>query len=339
VRIAPANMLVAMRIAIHIGAHKSASTTLQHIFALQHASLLKKGIRYVGPAEVQLSPLGFHVNSLRGSVPQESTVSSRSLELAQLYIAQLVKSSPSCDTLLFSWEGFLGHCALDVSEGFYPTAAPIAKSLADIFGCDCQLLIVARRQDHFIKSSWLQQLKEGRSRGFDTYCSKIHISNTSWLAIADAISQVFPSLATVPFEVLMLSSADEFLSACYRALGLGEVETTPIAIHANASVSQIGADAMTLVLPRIKDKKHRRATPKALYKLFTEPNNNSGGYFSTFTRAALLAASRDQNREFLSRYFRAEYTSQQTRQAVFEFWGCRSLKDSAYGCAPGWCEN
>jgi hypothetical protein len=282
------------------------------------------GVRYISPSEVQLSPLGVHFKTIARGGFASQLQAETSVQECKAFVSQISDHSSNARTLLFSWEGFLGTCALDVSRRLYPHAHDVADSLQRIFGDNAAILLIVRRQDRFIESSWRQQLKEGRLLSFDSYCEAIHLDSLSWLDLAEAVDAFFPStFSVVPLETLSAVSPSLFVSICLHSLGINLPNGDALRLieHANKSISDDGAEALLAVAALLTDSNQRRATFKFFRALFPSDQEHTRFVLSGAQRKQLVSHYAASNERLLGTFFRdCPHLDVPTRQALLEIW-------------------
>ena len=160
------NITQVKRVHLHIGAHKSASTTIQRNLLTNRDKVKDEfKIGYIGGGDLYRRGVGKHFVKLAQGYfsdgKDEEYISS--IEAAKCSIKELFTSIKEADVVI-SWEGILGHSALDQYRGIYTHSKRISESLKSIFSdFETEITIVVRRQDDFIESCYLQQIKENLS--------------------------------------------------------------------------------------------------------------------------------------------------------------------------------
>ncbi|ETO94527.1 hypothetical protein [Legionella oakridgensis] len=227
---------------IHIGAHKSASTTLQANFNCNKEWLAKEFMcQYLDTRDIhKTSFYKLLYKSMAGVNASEHEV-----DIARKNFKEIIETTP-CDNLIISSEGFLGNSALDEQGGIYPSANLMLKYLREITkDYLTKIIFIIRRQDSFIQSCYLQQIKEGRNLTFDNFYKKINLDKLSWLNIVRAIEDHFGrnNMIVYPFELIKEGTRDffnYFLSFVVPADA--DICDISIAECKNPSISAVGVD-------------------------------------------------------------------------------------------------
>lgn len=147
------------KVFIHIGTHKTGTTTIQHTLSANQYILEGENIIYI--------PLPKSLKLIRESKDLEKDTENAITE----EIAHIIKSYESHKKFILSWEGFCGY----YKDG-YESSKFIAKSLSKIFkDYDTYIIIYLRSQDSFIESIYTQEIHVGEMIDFKEFCSIISI--------------------------------------------------------------------------------------------------------------------------------------------------------------------
>jgi len=292
------------RVFLHIGAHKTATTTIQrNIKKNRDVLALKYDIYVFDDGEIYNSDLGAHFKKIsQGKLSDDKF--DASIVKARCYLESRLDEINN-DKILISWEGFLGHSSLDHYEGIYTHIDSVTESIRRIFGNHTlRILTVIRRQDDFIESCYLQQIKEGRSLSFSEFFEKIDISKLSWLELMDSLNKVFPNrLAVCTFERIKTDGTEVFLEYCLSKLFEFEIDAVDFAIvnRANASLSEKGVDISRELLPQVIAN-DRPELNRIIFRNFSNSKYGKAKYFDEFTRRFLIDKYRQDNKALFDKY-------------------------------------
>ena len=146
------------KIFIHIGTHKTGTTTIQH--ALQVSSVFygrREGWDYLP------IPLAAR-NLMNAQIYDEKIVREFSKDLRKL-----IKKSNNSLTKIISSEALSG-----TSSNGYLNSSVVAMMLRDITKTyDTKIIVYLRRQDEIVESMYTQEIHEGNSLSFEEYFSKL----------------------------------------------------------------------------------------------------------------------------------------------------------------------
>lgn len=295
------------KVYIHIGAHKSASTLIQQNMRENKVLFREKyNVDCLLVEDIVDTPFVTHFRAIANT---EKEMSERKffegIERTRRCMDEIIDLSP-CENILVSWEGVLGHSALDRYQGIYTHVEAVSESLKAIFkNQNCRVILVVRKQDSFIESCYLQQIKEGRTLSFQEFVESIDIHKISWCEIADAFYSDFgEDFGVVPFESINILGAKLFLKSLFNSLLGKEIDMEELALieSANSGLSARGVDISREILPHISEK-NLRAMKKLIFAEFNSSRLGKASFFDSFTRALIKKANADGNRELCSRYF------------------------------------
>jgi len=193
------------RIILHIGTHKTATTSIQK-FLFQHRDTLQsRGVYYPDYSLVGRDPhyaqLGM-VNALSGQHK------SYSVDLAKRFFNAALERSQDFDVTIISAEPFYRHVlphpdGLRVYEPqeYWPLRYGYVESLTDVFG-DAEIAIVFREQRKFAQSMYQEHVKATRyNKSFEKFLEQKWFL-FDYLAQAECWKSVFPKCHTFGFAGL-----------------------------------------------------------------------------------------------------------------------------------------
>lgn len=159
-----------MRLVLHIGTHKTATTSTQTVFKRSRDEMRKHGIAYPSPRLVGRNDTAGHhffPALIVSGKPDE-------LDLARTFVERAVEAHPECHTLLISCEGFYRYVMPKTPE--YPGDTWqrhddfVARSAALFEGFDPEIWISLRRIDSFALSLYQERIKKSEYTGtIDTF--------------------------------------------------------------------------------------------------------------------------------------------------------------------------
>ncbi|WP_296644396.1 hypothetical protein [Roseinatronobacter sp.] len=168
-----------LSLSIHIGAHKTATSHLQHGFSKARGILRKKSVAYFGP------------ELLRGKLRLPSLAGKAATPPADLLAA--FERNRMC-RLVLSEENILGTTRADlVARGarFYPEAAPRLSRLLQALGCeDATLYLSIRAPLSFLTSAHGQQQNAGRFDPIESYLSQVQPDRLRWTELVQRLASV-----------------------------------------------------------------------------------------------------------------------------------------------------
>ena len=290
---------------LHIGAHKAASTTIQKNLIENRELLLERdGVRFLSRHDLSNSSFIEHFKNLSRRKGLQESEYRKSLEVARSSIVETVNEFNE-EEIFISWEGIFGHSALDIYEGIYTHVERVAESLVYIADkIDIKVLLIVRRQDEFIESCYLQQVKERRTITFDEFTDKININNISWYEITKVLDKYLgEKIKIVPFEYIKDVGTRSFIEFVLFVLTGREILLDGFSIteKSNPSYSQYGVEMALELLPKL----NKESQVKVGKMLFNELGNDKfkkARFFSNFNRSILLEFVQKDNTSLLDEY-------------------------------------
>jgi len=164
-------------IALHIGAHKTATTHLQRSLSKSADQLHEAGVRYYGPPLFRMPGRSIPaLFGLKGDRPDQAT---RRTPADQLELMR-----KNAGRLVFSEENYIG--VLNSPRRFpvtmrYPDAGSRVTALANALGRKIDVLIGIRRPTGFLNSAYGQMLLGGRVMPIADYKRINPIESVDWV--------------------------------------------------------------------------------------------------------------------------------------------------------------
>jgi hypothetical protein len=251
-----------MRLCIHFGAHKAASTVIQQSFAKARDPLARDaGVRFAFAPDIHEGPFYRFFYERRyldlppGPLPQDV------LKELRGDLGAICEGTAKEETLFLSAEGLLGHCSLDKYGGIYPHAPRMLQALREVTrDYDTSVVLIVRRQDDFIESCYLQQIKEGRTVTFHDFLhtQAIDRAKLSWRVIADTAAGLFePSKTLVlPFEEIRKGPDRLFdpLAIFLTGAPLPILAEESTRVASNPAISGLGVEVALATYPLLRDR-------------------------------------------------------------------------------------
>ena len=232
------------------------------------------------------------------------------------------------ENILISWEGFLGHSGLDRYGGIYTHSRFVADSLKILCSAyTARLLIVARRQDDFIESCYLQQIKESRSLGFAEFTEMIDIGNISWEKVITQFVECFgDNFSVCPFEYIKEAESAGFIEYCLSSLFGRSFKADGFSIieKANVSFSKAGVDISRELLPQLPQER-RAELNKILFQEFSSIRHGKAKYFGKFERQLIKSNCFDSNKTLFDKHIVREVSGRFfDMNNVENYWLCKN---------------
>jgi hypothetical protein len=177
-----------MKILVHLGVHKTATTFIQSQLANNRAELAGKGYGVAGIWVVRKRFTNlFDRLSFFDPVWRFLTrpVLRRRLE-------RIIGKNDAVETFLLSDENLLGLISANYWRGaLYPWAGMRVKILKTLFGArEAHYFLCIRRYPDYLTSSWLQMASKGKAPSFEKYLEKFPPEGRGWADIVSDIANV-----------------------------------------------------------------------------------------------------------------------------------------------------
>lgn len=213
-----------MRLVIHIGTHKTATTLVQATLARHRAYLREHGLWYPAYPEVLPGVPGHnaHLDLAKGLMSESAKLSPAQVAKFFEVLHATAAGSGDVDTVLLSAEPFYRGKA-DTEGPYWRQRARYIRDLRALIPfADVEVVIVLRRQDDYLESLYNEHIKATRYSGdiwefFDDYRSRFQYRQqiAAWL-------EQFPVVKVATFEDLVgaRSVTGRFLEAAVERPGL-----------------------------------------------------------------------------------------------------------------------
>jgi hypothetical protein len=271
---------------IHIGAHKTGSSSLQGILEGETESLMAFSIAHDN-----------HAFGLAEHLANHSPLPPAELELIRAEFRGRIESHPE-DIVILSGEYFFGH-----PDVCYRNTAAVATDLRRITeGYDTRLVACVRRQDEFIQSWYHQRIKMGGCETFGEFKKTVGLQTVEWDRLLAHFEELFgaDNLRVLIFEKLK-SAGGDMLHAFFGGLGHPfKIKVRPFKRY-NPSYSEKALQLALLCYPQL-DQAERKKLRFALFDAFPRQRGEKFTQFTGEERRAYMALHRDSNRRFFEKY-------------------------------------
>lgn len=200
-----------MPLVVHVGTHKTGTTTIQRFAAANRVDLRSHGLWYPSYSEIGLFDHYAH-HHLAFAIGEEKNSRLSESECAK-FIEHIDKNRKRDETVLISAEPFYrmtsglnekSHRWRSSSAAYWEARERfIAKLRASFPFDDVKLLICLRRQDNFARSVYQERIKV--TKFSDTFAKFLHKERAifDYLGQLEVFAKHFPSIAVVTFESLI----------------------------------------------------------------------------------------------------------------------------------------
>ncbi|WP_170606525.1 hypothetical protein [Ruegeria arenilitoris] len=184
---------------LHVGLHKTGTTTLQKTLKQSRKALAKAGFHYPSLRAIGEKDMAGH-HALGRLLAEDCEAHGPRL---QKFVAEQVRMMGAEDTLFLSTESFFRYTIRD-HEGLDHLGARrrYVEEMVRTFGEDCEILLTVRRPDSFAMSIYQESIKKtNQTRTIQEYIDKAQILNVG--ANIDIFAEHFAKVRILVFEELI----------------------------------------------------------------------------------------------------------------------------------------
>lgn len=283
--------MIKPKLYLHIGTHKTGSTTLQSVLKKESNKLKEEGIAYLGRFRDISKPM-------KGMTKYDDNHVRKFRKEAQQLIDHSKKSNPH--TYVASNEKWSGHDMLS-----YDNAPVNAKMLYDIFkpfDFDIKIIVYLRRQDKFFESAYAQKIKRGGTFSFEEYLKQIkNIKGLHWDSHLDSYAAIFgkENIIVQRFDKAYLPQKNSLIHSFANIINSKHLKNFDIQTVENRGYSK---DVMEFA--RLSNKYLTREEIRTLKYLLIDVNlpKDNYTYFPLEQRKELLLNYDESNRKVAREY-------------------------------------
>jgi hypothetical protein len=216
------------RLILHIGAHKTGTTSIQRFLHANRAALAARGIYYPGYDLIGVAQSYAHHGVAHGfaggTTPfsREETVS---------FFAEMHRRMVDYDLTILSAEPFYRHFVApskgevpEAPEDYWPARHAYIDRVAEIAG-PAEVVVVFRGQDDFAQSVYQETVKAGRQTlTFDAFLTRRWF-HFAFLQQVEAWERAFPGVSALSFE--RLAREGDLVEAFCRSIGIDPAGLEP----------------------------------------------------------------------------------------------------------------
>jgi hypothetical protein len=184
-----------VQVRLHLGAHKTATTHLQHVLLRNREVLAKARIHYIELyrlREILTAQISRLLSSAQGSGHPTDVGAIRAAIKEEL--ATVGKKHEGCfNTLVVSDENIIGGLVFLARSGkLYENRLNRLKLVKRIFEeCPIAVTFAIRNYNDFYPSAYAQLVKQGWTVSYSNFLQRLNFERNSWRAIFSDLSSVF----------------------------------------------------------------------------------------------------------------------------------------------------
>jgi hypothetical protein len=287
-----------MRIILHIGTHKTASTTIQTWLASSEAHLASHQV-----AALPYPPFSRSKEIMEADHVDPTLVADCQAEL-ETGISRLSLSPDH--TLIISYEGFSGSI-----RRAYSNATVCARILAQVLERhSTTVAIYLRPQDSFIESIYTQRIHQGESLSFPEFLASLPPLPFDWQAHTQAFAEAFGTscLRVRPYHKSQLPEPDSILRDICQIIDCPFEPSKIRSPNQNTGYSRDALELALLVNPALSAS-DQSTLRELLRKTAAKGTWNAYSYLTLEQRSTIQRACADTNEQVAQKFLGGPWAS------------------------------
>ena len=238
---------------LHLGAHKTATTSFQRFLKVNLEDLQK-----TQSVDVMLPNIMEEIGAFRviARARRDAEPKMDVLAKAKEHLNAWFAAAPNKKSVL-SHEGLVGQHNLHKDRGLYPGIEKACDMMAALFdGQDLSVAFVIRAQAAYLESTYLQAVHYANYMPFDDYVEGADIATLSWQRVINALNNSFgrDKVRIVPFEYIKTSEGNFYATLLEQLMGNDAFEWVKTATfddnrNQNASLSETALKIIAKTAP------------------------------------------------------------------------------------------
>lgn len=280
----------ATRLFIHIGTHKTGTTTIQYALRNNAEALRNENLIYLS------IPASAH--KLMNRIDVDDHIISQCRD--ELNQAIAIQQKDGDFHYIWSWEGFSGSPNIG-----YENACIVAESLKKItIGFDVQIIVYLRRQDDFIQSLYTQKIMEGESYTFESFLHNYSSVSFNWERLLRCYAASFgkDKIIARRYDGALFDGPDSLLKDFANILGSKSLFESTINIERNRGYSGDALEIARLTNPYLTRMEKNRLR-QILQQTNARPLDENYSLLTNDQRKEFLRTYLESNANVARRYF------------------------------------
>lgn len=217
------------KIILHVGIHKTGTTTLQEHIRRHSAAFATKGLHYA-PLDQFVSGETKAHHHLAHWLAQEE-ISDADLSLLKKGLASIQERIPEGQATFISSEAFYRHTVKD-KNSYLRGRQLYLQRVADVLqGFDVTVVVVLRKPEDYIRSLYQEAILQAHKpkeqiSSFASFRRRELGRSLSYASNVGLLSRIFPNVKILLYEDLVASA--DICSSFYGALGISSEQAPPV---------------------------------------------------------------------------------------------------------------
>ena len=273
--------------ALHIGAHKTATSVVQRWLNQNQALHRPAGLQYLRREELSRL-IGWGERLIADPAPLAARMAR-------------FNTDPRFRVLLGSYENVMGRPFPKGGDGrLYPNAERNVKALDRALGRSrCKILLSIRPQPDFVESYYLQTVHQGSHEPFSEWVKSVDLDGPSWQPMVDALHAAFGADRVEVIDFRIVQQGDEALvrHILHRVDPTLRVPIGTLPGPQNRSISARGLEMALAVNPHLVVHAERHALRRFLQQHFSNVDSPRAVLFDPAERARVWELYREEYEE------------------------------------------
>lgn len=260
-----------IEIYIHIGTHKTGTSTIQTFLINNKEALNKENIFFLGRFRKQVTKISEDRNYTKEHLTKlETKLKEKLSEISE------IRDPSKTATFIISNEKLSGN-----KRNGYKNAEEVASclnQLLSIFEEKAKIILYLRRQDDFLESLYAQRIYNGQTYSFDEFLDQWDENSFSWERLVRSYEKVFgrEQLIVKRYHKDFLPEPSSIIQSFGKIVNSSVLKNFSGTYSTNRGFSHSSLKLLNLVGPNLQDqelkvfkKLLRRSNPKSVFKNYT----------------------------------------------------------------------
>ncbi len=209
-----------MTFILHVGTHKTGTTSIQHFFRKNDKLLRERGIWYPNYNIINKAKRYAHHEVAHAIAGKSKNIS---FENVKSFITKINNSTALDEKILISAEPFYRHhVGSSTKRTLWADKETYIKRVSQLFGSDSEIIFVLRRQDYFAASLYQENIKVNRYAKSFTSFKNEYMHYFDYYRNIKLWNKHFDKIKVLIFEDLIANNSLEY-DFC-KALGVSDFD-------------------------------------------------------------------------------------------------------------------
>ena len=263
------------RVVLHIGAHKTGTSLVQHYMRANVPTVAAHGISYISRGDMN-DYIGWGDKIINSPDKLRRRLDK---ELAAI----------TCRYIFMSHENAIGRPFSDTMPGLYPHARENMEALASALeNYNATIILSIRPETGFLESYYLQTIHQGGTQTFDQWVAAIDVENIPWRPAVDAVRTAFSKQRVHVIDFRNIARGQNAFLRDFITCIDPDIKLQPhYTAASNPSISEKGLTLALAVNPHLETHAERKSMRKYLQRRFSNKKYDRPKLLEDSVRAQL----------------------------------------------------